>query len=121
MQCTSTFIQSNAIMAHSMSANQCKRHFQHIMRLPDLHENCRSERLDLTRTHLLLDEHSLVVRAKLLGIGGGEESEEGHEGGEDDGSLADHCCWLLVKRLGWRPMDEIVIEHVKVRKSNDAF
>ena len=31
---------------HNMSEIQCKRHFQHIMRPPDLHENCRSD-LDL--------------------------------------------------------------------------
>lgn len=70
---------------------------------------CRSD-LDSTCTHLLLDEHSLVVRAKLLAIGGGEEGEEGHEGGEDDDSLADHCCWMLVKRVGCgRLVDEIVM------------
>ena len=75
-----------------------QRHFEHIMR-PSIHLRDGTADRIWTFTHLLLDEHSLVVRTKLLGIGGGEEGEEGHEGGEDDGSLADHG-WL-VKRVGW--------------------
>lgn len=60
--------------------------------------NKRSRRLDIVdSTHLLLEEHSLVVRSELLlRVGGGEEGEKGHEGGEDDDSLADHCCELVL-------------------------
>ena len=55
-----------------------------------------SARLD-DSTHLLLEEHSLVVRSELLlRVGGGEEGEKGHEGGEDDDSLADHCCEMVL-------------------------
>ena len=59
--------------------------------------NKRSRRLDIDSTHLLLEEHSLVVRSELLlRVGGGEEGEKGHEGGEDDDSLADQCCEMLL-------------------------
>ena len=59
--------------------------------------NKRSRRLDIDSTHLLLEEHSLVVRSELLlRVGGGEEGEKGHEGGEDDDSLADHCCDMVL-------------------------
>ena len=52
---------------------------------------------DIDSTHLLLEEHSLVVRSELLlRVGGGEEGEKGHEGGEDDDSLADHCCEMVL-------------------------
>ena len=78
-------------------AINCKRHFHNAHRAQASNELPigdwtfdDSTRLDLT--HLLLDEHSLVVRAKLPCIGGGEEGEQGHEGGEDDDSLANHCC-----------------------------
>ena len=59
-----------------------------------LNNNSHSKQTDTSAarlTHLLLEEHSRVVRSEL-GVGGGEEGDKGHEGGEDDDSLADHCC-----------------------------